>query len=427
MRTILGLELILVNLLLRSAQCTLDDGQYPISMDEVNAARNELLPTGEEDIHASSISNIDELVSISGIYNTLGFESSESFPLNLEDIAVHDPNAASLSENADTASTQVDNGYKAYSYDIDALQDDKIIPTIASGETKVSAADGSLKYLTVDSKPEASIANKPVRQPIAPALNKRKVPKVKNKQTMAAINNQVVTPVINKRGVAAVINNNPEVPAPLINNNQEEPAPVINSNSPSPAENKEAFVSVAHYKPIASAIKNMPIPSTVNDSPTISVNVHGPTTIASVIQQSPAPYVNINNPTMSAIQQESAPVASAVQQAPAAVSAFIELNINSTAEEQGHRCYEDNRKVAFSQYWIPRQNEWDETNEGNRVFLGGNILRRMNDKNGGELGWIPVEMYEKCKMEGTVSTTSMTKKKRLYLTNVIYIVSFSQW
>ncbi|KAI7871404.1 uncharacterized protein EV154DRAFT_431555 [Mucor mucedo] len=64
-------------------------------------------------------------------------------------------------------------------------------------------------------------------------------------------------------------------------------------------------------------------------------------------------------------------------------------------------CYRGNKKVPFSQYWIPKENEWDETNGGKRVFLGGDIKRRLMDKDNVEVGLVPVDMYEKCRMEGT--------------------------
>ncbi|KAI8640175.1 hypothetical protein BD408DRAFT_348535 [Parasitella parasitica] len=64
-------------------------------------------------------------------------------------------------------------------------------------------------------------------------------------------------------------------------------------------------------------------------------------------------------------------------------------------------CYRKNKKVSFSQYWIPKENEWDETNSGKRVFLGGNEKVKLKDKNNKLLGMVPVDMYDKCQMEGT--------------------------
>lgn len=65
-------------------------------------------------------------------------------------------------------------------------------------------------------------------------------------------------------------------------------------------------------------------------------------------------------------------------------------------------CYKKNKKVSFSQYWIPKENEWDETNGGKRVYLGGSLKKRLMDKDNHEIGMVPVDMYEKCRMEGTV-------------------------
>jgi hypothetical protein len=74
-------------------------------------------------------------------------------------------------------------------------------------------------------------------------------------------------------------------------------------------------------------------------------------------------------------------------------------------EEFIRPCYRKGRKVPFSQYWIPRENEWDETNNGDRVFLGGDVKVKMYDRNNKEIGIVPEAMYQKCRMEGTVSNT----------------------
>lgn len=66
-------------------------------------------------------------------------------------------------------------------------------------------------------------------------------------------------------------------------------------------------------------------------------------------------------------------------------------------------CYRRGRKVEFSQYWIPKENEWDETNGGRRVFLGGDAKMKLYDRFDKEIGMVPVDMYQKCRMEGTVS------------------------
>lgn len=70
-------------------------------------------------------------------------------------------------------------------------------------------------------------------------------------------------------------------------------------------------------------------------------------------------------------------------------------------------CYRRGRKVEFSQYWIPKENEWDETNRGKRVFLGGDAKMKLYDRNDQEIGVVPVDMYQKCRMEGTVSVSTI--------------------
>jgi hypothetical protein len=74
-----------------------------------------------------------------------------------------------------------------------------------------------------------------------------------------------------------------------------------------------------------------------------------------------------------------------------------------TTEQHMKACYQRNKRVTFSQYWIPKENEWDETNDGKRVYLGGGEKVKLFDENKKEVGMAPVNMYHKCKMEGTVS------------------------
>ncbi|KAI8061525.1 uncharacterized protein B0P05DRAFT_557389 [Gilbertella persicaria] len=63
-------------------------------------------------------------------------------------------------------------------------------------------------------------------------------------------------------------------------------------------------------------------------------------------------------------------------------------------------CYQ--QRVAFSQYWIPRENEWDESNDGDRMFLGAtNKNTPLYDKEHKEITKVSAEMHEKCLMEGT--------------------------
>ncbi|KAI8371300.1 hypothetical protein EDC96DRAFT_573373 [Choanephora cucurbitarum] len=65
-------------------------------------------------------------------------------------------------------------------------------------------------------------------------------------------------------------------------------------------------------------------------------------------------------------------------------------------------CYADNRQVTLTQYWVPRENEWDETNSGDRVFLGGKDKNMsLFDEQRQLLGTVTPEMFSKCLMEGT--------------------------
>ncbi|KAI9020699.1 hypothetical protein CLU79DRAFT_703802 [Phycomyces nitens] len=64
-------------------------------------------------------------------------------------------------------------------------------------------------------------------------------------------------------------------------------------------------------------------------------------------------------------------------------------------------CYRRRRKVAFTQFWIPKENEWDETNDGERVYLGGEPTTHIKDSRNNILGKVSKEMWDKCNMEGT--------------------------
>ncbi|KAF1798526.1 hypothetical protein FB192DRAFT_1391983 [Mucor lusitanicus] len=79
----------------------------------------------------------------------------------------------------------------------------------------------------------------------------------------------------------------------------------------------------------------------------------------------------------------------------------VTLSYEDAADKRMKSCYRKNRKVPFSQYWIPKENEWDETNDGKRVFLGGNERVTLNDTHHKPLGQVTPQMYDKCKMEGT--------------------------
>lgn len=119
------------------------------------------------------------------------------------------------------------------------------------------------------------------------------------------------------------------------------------------------------------------------------------------ISMSPAQMIQVskNNQHQKAVSDVSAQPSNNV--------VVIEKQIAVTATDPNEMrmppCYRNGRKVSFTNYWIPKENEWDETNDGERVYLGGNAKMKLVDKNNQELGMVPVDMYPKCKMEGTVS------------------------
>ncbi|KAG1180238.1 hypothetical protein G6F36_010437 [Rhizopus arrhizus] len=67
-------------------------------------------------------------------------------------------------------------------------------------------------------------------------------------------------------------------------------------------------------------------------------------------------------------------------------------------------CYRNHKKVTLTQYWIPKENEWDETTDGKRIFLGGDEKRAILDKKKNVLAMVPSIMYDRCNMEGSVSS-----------------------
>jgi len=59
--------------------------------------------------------------------------------------------------------------------------------------------------------------------------------------------------------------------------------------------------------------------------------------------------------------------------------------------------------VMFTQYWIPKENSWDETNDGRRVWLGMEQEERLVNLKNETIATVSSNTFEKCTMEGTVS------------------------
>ncbi|ORY99327.1 hypothetical protein BCR43DRAFT_418488, partial [Syncephalastrum racemosum] len=68
------------------------------------------------------------------------------------------------------------------------------------------------------------------------------------------------------------------------------------------------------------------------------------------------------------------------------------------------RCYQQ-RDVRFTQYWIPRENDWDESDEGGRRYLravtGRQKAKALRDTSGSVIANVTQTMWDKCQMEGT--------------------------
>ncbi|KAG2187303.1 hypothetical protein INT44_004988 [Umbelopsis vinacea] len=63
------------------------------------------------------------------------------------------------------------------------------------------------------------------------------------------------------------------------------------------------------------------------------------------------------------------------------------------------KCYSGT--VPFTEYWISKENSWDETNNGERVWLGMEQEERMATLQNETIAIVSSNTYEKCTMEGT--------------------------
>lgn len=92
-------------------------------------------------------------------------------------------------------------------------------------------------------------------------------------------------------------------------------------------------------------------------------------------------------------------------------SASLETNSNVIVPGRGAhtravpKCYQQ-REVKFTQYWIPRENDWDESDDGRRVYLksatGRQKSKALKDASGAVLASVSQMMFDKCQTEGTV-------------------------
>lgn len=171
----------------------------------------------------------------------------------------------------------------------------------------------------------------------------------------------------------------------------------------SPLETNTAKINVA--VPVKNNIKaNAQIPpktSNVPIPPKKANPVAPPPPPANKAAASPPPPVNKVNAAASPAASVTTVTATVTKSV--TTTATVTLSYEDAAEKRMKSCYRKNRKVSFSQYWIPKENEWDESNDGKRVFLGGTEKVKLNDTHNKPLGEVTVDMYHKCKMEGTVS------------------------
>jgi hypothetical protein len=364
---------------------------------------------------------LQEISLVAGDEQTTSIIASNDLPVP----AIKNPEASILDSTALIADITPGNTDKPISQRVSIALNTQTVPIVKNKpvvpivNNKPGAPIPTNKPVTINSRPTIPTINNPVasavnikpvasvihNKPVAPVqINASVVSGTPNKPTAPVVNNRPVAPVVDNKPVAPVVNNKPVVSVvnnkpvvPVVNNKPV--VPVVNNKPVVPVVNNKPVVPVVNNKPVAPIVNNNPATATQANKPAPSVGIAKP--IAPVVQQRPVPSsINAVKPVAPVIH--SVPVPAPVPASPPSVTQTVHLIANAEAEKQVKSCYRTGKKITFSQYWIPRQNEWDETNDGERIFLGGDVLRRMDDRNGKELGWAPVEMYNKCQMEGTV-------------------------
>ena len=58
--------------------------------------------------------------------------------------------------------------------------------------------------------------------------------------------------------------------------------------------------------------------------------------------------------------------------------------------------------VTFTQYWVSKENSWDETNAGQTVWLGLDKSARLSTIRNETIAFVSQNTHKKCSMEGTV-------------------------
>lgn len=59
--------------------------------------------------------------------------------------------------------------------------------------------------------------------------------------------------------------------------------------------------------------------------------------------------------------------------------------------------------VPFTQYWIPKENNWDENEEGEKIWLEKDGNEPLLDENNATIALVSKSTKNKCNLEGTVS------------------------
>ncbi|KAI7866144.1 hypothetical protein BDF14DRAFT_1728949 [Spinellus fusiger] len=74
--------------------------------------------------------------------------------------------------------------------------------------------------------------------------------------------------------------------------------------------------------------------------------------------------------------------------------------LNPLSKPKVPKCYRD-KKVKLTEFWIPKENEWDQSNKGKRILLSENPTKPLKDVDKNTLAMVSPIMWNKCNMEGT--------------------------
>ncbi|OZJ06336.1 hypothetical protein BZG36_00653 [Bifiguratus adelaidae] len=84
------------------------------------------------------------------------------------------------------------------------------------------------------------------------------------------------------------------------------------------------------------------------------------------------------------------------------ILAIAQLGLAGPIARRSPSCYRGGKNVVFTQYWIPKEGQHDEDNDGNLVLLAGAATKSLKSGNK-VIEKVSSTTYSKCQMEGTCS------------------------